>query len=143
EFKMPKMGESITEGTIIEWHVKVGDTFDEGDVLLEVATDKVDNEVPAPASGKMVAHKFNNGDIVPIGEVIAILDISESGSSKKNASKTTETKEKSKVSSSALTSAAPIEARGTSKSFKVNENIFISPLIDSIARKNHISYEEL
>lgn len=157
EFKMPKMGESITEGTIIEWHVKVGDTFDEGDVLLEVATDKVDNEVPAPASGKMVAHKFNNGDVVPIGEVIAILDISESGSRKKATSKTTETKEKSKVSSSpssstssssssspsSSTSAAPIEARGTSKSFKVSENIFISPLVDSIARKNHISYEEL
>src|SRR5690554_3868187 len=85
EFKMPKMGESITEGTIIEWHVKEGDFFEEGDVLLEVATDKVDNEVPAPASGKMVAHKFTNGDVVPIGKVIAILEISESGGTAKTA----------------------------------------------------------
>ncbi|MCZ4319850.1 dihydrolipoamide acetyltransferase family protein [Aequorivita viscosa] len=145
EFKMPKMGESITEGTIIEWHVKVGDTFKKGDVLLEVATDKVDNEVPAPASGKMVAQKFNNGDVVPVGEVIAILDISESGSSIKAASQTKETEKKSKIStsSSILSSTSTSTLSSVQKSFKVNENVFISPLVDSMARKNHISYEEL
>ncbi len=52
EFKMPKMGESITEGTIINWMVNEGDSFEEGDILLEVATDKVDNEVPAPSFRK-------------------------------------------------------------------------------------------
>ncbi len=133
EFKMPKMGESITEGTIIEWHVKVGESFNEGDVLLEVATDKVDNEVPATASGIMVEHKFSNGDVVPIGAVIAILETSESGVSAKTPSKSSGMKGKLKVSTSS----------STSRSFKVNENLFISPLVDSIARKNHISYEEL
>ena len=143
EFKMPKMGESITEGTIISWMVNEGDSFEEGDILLEVATDKVDNEVPAPSSGKMLQHKYKVEDVVPIGEVIAILELSESGSSEKTVSKTSTSTSKSKVTerSRSTSSVPPLGARGTS--FKVNENIFISPLVDNIARKNHISYEEL
>lgn len=158
EFKLPKMGESITEGTIIEWHVKEGDSFEEGDVLVEVATDKVDNEVPAPSSGKMISQKFNAGDVVPIGEVIAILELAENGSSKKPDTKKTKSKTASSTggarstsspikvgdhSTSSSSSLSPLGARGNSTSFRINENIFISPLIDSIARKNHISYEEL
>lgn len=149
EFKMPKMGESITEGTIIEWRVQEGDSFEEGDVLLEVATDKVDNEVPAPASGKMLKHKFNNGDIVPIGEVIAILEVSENGKPRKTTPKSTKNILGNTTSplrgDRGGTSIPSLGARetSTSTSFRVNENIFISPLVDSIARKNHISYEEL
>jgi len=142
EFRMPKMGESITEGTIIEWHVKEGDSFEEGDVLLEVATDKVDNEVPAPASGKIVKHSFNNGDIVPIGEVIAILELSEDIRTSKTPDKKQSKPEKKKPKASKSVSTTAI-SQSSSQSFKVNENIFISPLVDSIARKNHISYEEL
>ena len=142
EFKMPKMGESITEGTIINWLVAEGDSFEEGDILLEVATDKVDNEVPAPASGKMLEHKFKAKDIVPVGEVIAILELLENGKSEKSISKnsiSSEKQEKIKVS----TSSSKTSSVSTSKSFKVNENVFISPLVDAMARKHHISYEEL
>ena len=74
ELKMPKMGESITKGTIINWLVNEGDSFEEGDILMEVATDKVDNEVLAPFSGKMLKHKFRSKDVVKIGETIAILE---------------------------------------------------------------------
>ena len=144
---MPKMGESITEGTIISWMVKEGDSFEEGDILLEVATDKVDNEVPAPAAGKMLQHKYKVEDVVPIGEVIAILELSESGSSEKNTSKTSEQNKStpSQKDSKKTTKPALTQSQRTSEStsFKVNENIFISPLVDAIARKNHISYEEL
>ncbi|MGI9593791.1 MAG: lipoyl domain-containing protein, partial [Patiriisocius sp.] len=56
EFKMPKMGESITQGTILNWLVQEGESFQEGDILVEIATDKVDNEVPAPGSGVMISH---------------------------------------------------------------------------------------
>ncbi|WP_246051437.1 dihydrolipoamide acetyltransferase family protein [Aequorivita sinensis] len=149
EFRMPKMGESITEGTIIEWHVNVGESFEEGDVLLEVATDKVDNEVPAVASGKLIEQKFSNGDVVPIGEVIAILELSDSEGLEKSDSKTSSSPSKNKVSQRSSTSSASKEKiakpsqSSPAKSFKVNENLFISPLIDSIARKHHISYEEL
>ena len=70
------MGESITEGTILNWLVNEGDTFDEGDIILEVATDKVDNEVPAPASGTLKKTLFQAKDVVPVGEVLAILEVS-------------------------------------------------------------------
>ena len=145
EFKLPKMGESITEGTIIEWHVKEGDSFEEGDVLVEVATDKVDNEVPVPFAGKLISRKFANGDVAKIGAVIAILEVSESEVSQKISPQTPETKKEAKASTLTSTSRSipPKEAKVSSSSFRVNENTFISPLIDSIARKNHISYEEL
>ena len=78
ELRMPKMGESITEGTIINWLVNEGDAFEEGDIILEVATDKVDNEVPAPISGILTKTLFQAKDVVPVGEVIAILEESHS-----------------------------------------------------------------
>lgn len=143
---MPKMGESITEGTIINWLVNEGDFFEEGDILLEVATDKVDNEVPAPASGKMLEHKFKAKDIVPVGEVIAVLELSENTKTKEKVSKSatiSKEKPKGKISSSSSSSSSSSTSRSSSKSFIVNENVFISPLVDAIARKNHISYEEL
>ena len=140
EFKMPKMGESITEGTIINWLVNEGDSFEEGDILLEVATDKVDNEVPAPASGKMLEHKFKAQDIVPVGEVIAILELSvEQGVSKSSK----DVSQKSVTKSQTTEKSKAQKQVSKPASFKVNENVFISPLVDSIARKNHISYEEL
>ena len=120
---MPKMGESITEGTIIEWHVNVGDSFEEGDVLLEVATDKVDNEVPASSSGKMLEHKYSNGDVVPIGAVIAILEVSESAVSDKAPSKTSEMKGKSKVSTStSISSSSSSRISGTGKDGRLRKS---------------------
>ena len=68
------MGESITEGTIINWLVNEGERFAEGDIILEVATDKVDNEVPAPISGILTKTLFQAKDVVPVGKVIAILE---------------------------------------------------------------------
>ncbi|MGB3344568.1 MAG: dihydrolipoamide acetyltransferase family protein [Aequorivita sp.] len=142
EFRMPKMGESITEGTIIEWHVKEGDSFEEGDVLLEVATDKVDNEVPAPFAGKLISQEFSNGDVAKIGAVIAILEFAESTGrvDKEKSQVLSKTPQKKIEKIKSISSSIPTS---TSTSFRVNENIFISPLIDSIARKNHVSYEEL
>ncbi len=136
---MPKMGESITEGTIINWLVQEGDSFEEGDILVEVATDKVDNEVPAPSAGTMISHKVSAKDVVPVGEVIAILELEE-GAAKKNMNfeeKQTTAPQKKQAPKKEKPSASK------SKNFKVNENLFISPLVDTMARKNHISYEEL
>ena len=64
EIKMPKLGESITEGTIISWSVKVGDTVEEDDVLFEVSTAKVSAEIPSPVEGKVKQLLFNEGDTV-------------------------------------------------------------------------------
>jgi len=140
---MPKMGESITEGTIINWLISEGDSFEEGDILLEVATDKVDNEVPAPASGTLVKTLFEAKDVVQVGEVMAILEVSEAVKSEK----------KSNVSSSAVETSQKKEkaskipkpnSTSASNSFSVNNtNTFFSPLIIAIAKAQHISYEEL
>ena len=75
EIKMPKLGESITEGTIISWSVKVGDTVEEDDVLFEVSTAKVSAEIPSPVEGKVKQLLFNEGDTVAVGTVVAILEI--------------------------------------------------------------------
>ena len=74
EIKMPKLGESITEGTIISWSVKVGDTVEEDDVLFEVSTAKVSAEIPSPVEGKVKQLLFNEGDTVAVGTVVAILE---------------------------------------------------------------------
>jgi len=137
EFRMPKMGESITEGTIINWLVGEGESFEEGDILIEVATDKVDNEVPAPSSGTMITHLVGAKDIVPVGNPIALLEFAEgSAMPKVSAEKAVELPPKKNISKLSSSSSS-------TKAFKVNENVFISPLVDSIARKNHVSYEEL
>jgi len=68
---LPAMGESVTEGTILEWHKQVGDTIEADEIIVEVSTDKVDAEVPAPASGTIVAIHFAEGDTVSVGSVLA------------------------------------------------------------------------
>ena len=138
---MPKMGESITEGTIINWLVAEGDTFEEGDILVEVATDKVDNEVPAPASGTLIKTMFQANDVVPVGEVMAILEVSEEKKSNKTAkdfrssvAKNKAQQKKPKASNSNSNSVS------NSSSFSIsNPNQFFSPLIISIAKEQHIS----
>ncbi len=142
-FKMPKMGESITEGTIINWLVQEGESFEEGAILVEVATDKVDNEVPAPSSGIMVSHLVAAKEVVPVGADIAILELSEESSMKvaRTDSSKEDQKQVAKAQSPAKSKSKPKSSKQTA--FKVNENVFISPLVDSVARKHHISYEEL
>ena len=146
ELTMPKMGESITEGTIINWLIKEGDSFEEGDIILEVATDKVDNEVPAPACGKLVKTLFEAKDVVPVGEVIALLEVSDAVESSKKQS--TESKQSNSLPSKKKTTKKPKTAQpvvnSISNSFSVNNtNTFFSPLTISIAKAQHISFEEL
>ena len=74
---MPKLGESITEGTILEWKKKVGDSISKDETLLEISTDKVDSEVPSPDSGTVIEILYQKNDTVAVGEVIA--RIGESG----------------------------------------------------------------
>jgi 2-oxoglutarate dehydrogenase E2 component (dihydrolipoamide succinyltransferase) len=74
ELTMPKMGESIIEATILSWTKQVGDSIEVEEAVLEIATDKVDSEVPSPVDGKLLEQLFNEGDVVPVGEVIAIVE---------------------------------------------------------------------
>jgi 2-oxoglutarate dehydrogenase E2 component (dihydrolipoamide succinyltransferase) len=136
-FNMPKMGESIIQGTILNWLVEEGAAFQEGDILVEIATDKVDNEVPAPGSGVMISHQAAVNDIVQVGQTIALLSLS----NEVDAAKTpTENPPQKDLIKSGKTTKKPLATKGI---LKVNDNVFISPLVDSMARKHHISYQEL
>lgn len=150
DFLMPKMGESITEGTIINWLIEEGESFDEGDILVEVATDKVDNEVPAKEPGTLDRILHGPQDVVPVGEAIASYTPGESTTKKAKA--VTQKPEKTKSGTKSKTTAPrkidyegkPSAKPATSQSFSVSrENVFVSPLIEQMARKHHISYEEL
>ena len=142
ELEMPKMGESITEGTIINWLVNEGDSFEEGDIILEVATDKVDNEVPAPVSGTIVELLFQAQDVVEVGTTLAILEVSETATVNSNNTAVSEEKKPIKKEPKKKN---PIQVQPSSaKNFSVsNSNHFFSPLILEIAKKEHMSFEEL
>src|ERR671917_654666 len=71
EVQMPQMGESVTEGTILEWHVEEGQEVSEGDTVVEVSTDKVDAGVPAPASGTITKLLVEPDDVVKVGQPLA------------------------------------------------------------------------
>src|SRR5688572_10957837 len=79
ELQMPQMGESVTEGTILEWHVSEGEEVSEGDTIVEVSTDKIDAEVPAPASGVITKIMAQPDDTVSVGQVLAQLDTNGAG----------------------------------------------------------------
>ena len=71
---MPEMGESVTEGTVLEWHVSEGDSVEEGQTMVEVSTDKVDAEVPAPASGTVTKIYVQVDEDVEVGKPLADID---------------------------------------------------------------------
>src|SRR3954469_24667080 len=82
---MPQMGESVTEGTVLEWRVKEGDTVAADDVIVEISTDKVDAEVPAPTAGTIVSLAVAEGDTVEVGQLLAEIDPSGNGASASSA----------------------------------------------------------
>jgi 2-oxoglutarate dehydrogenase E2 component (dihydrolipoamide succinyltransferase) len=132
EFKMPKLGESITEAAIITWFKNVGDTIEEDEMFLEVATDKVDSEVPSTVSGIVEEILFKSNDVIKIGEVIAI--IKTDGKSVLPKKKTNKTLSKKQIT---------VSQPKQEKNIRHKENSFFSPLIISIAKEQHISFEEL
>lgn len=127
EIKMPKLGESITEGTIVSWSVKVGDTIQEDDVLFEVNTAKVSAEIPSPVTGKIVEILVKEGDTVPVGTVVAIVDVDGEGEVEENAAKD-ETSQKETPKAMAA---------------KTEEERWYSPIVLQLAQAAHISKEEL
>lgn len=135
EIKMPKLGESITEGTIISWSVKVGDTVEEDDVLFEVSTAKVSAEIPSPVEGKVKQLLFNEGDTVAVGTVVAILEIEGEGEDNGVQPETSEaTQPKEQVP-------APVPEE-LSKSSQ-EEDRWYSPVVLQLAKAAGVSQDEL
>lgn len=139
EFKMPRLGESITEATIITWFKNVGDTIEEDEMFLEVATDKVDSEVPSTVSGVIEEILYKANKVIKIGETIAIIKTDGKNKSlKKKANVISSVVEKSPIS----TNKKEVHREKTVIA-QQNSNTFFSPLIISIAKEQHISFEEL
>jgi 2-oxoglutarate dehydrogenase E2 component (dihydrolipoamide succinyltransferase) len=150
EIIMPKMGESITEATITKWFVKAGDKVEEDDVLLEIATDKVDSEIPSPVEGVVKKVFYQQDEVVAVGAVIAIIDLDGNGGSeeneedntakKKDISEATELKEEAKPMSEKAEE--KIETKKDSAAAGSDDR-FYSPLVKKIAKEENISSEEL
>ena len=137
EIKMPKLGESITEGTIVSWSVKVGDMIQEDDVLFEVNTAKVSAEIPSPVAGKVVEILYKEGDTVAVGTVVAIIDLDGEESSG------TEPINVSETSPSLAETARNESANTASKPVVVEEERWYSPVVIQLAREAKIPKEEL
>ena len=135
EIKMPKLGESITAGTIISWSVKVGDTVEEDDVLFEVSTAKVSAEIPSPVEGKVKQLLFNEGDTVAVGTVVAILEIEGEGEDNGVQPETSEaTQPKEQVP-------APVPEELSKNSQE--EDRWYSPVVLQLAKAAGVSQDEL
>ncbi len=135
---MPKLGESIQEGTITKWFVKEGDTVEEDDMLFEVATDKVDSEIPSPVDGVITKIVFSEDSLVPVGEILAIIKMDGEDDTEDSVSEVT-TNEKL-VASNEIKSET--FANPVNESRKLS-NRFYSPLVKTIANEENISLDEL
>ena len=135
EIKMPKLGESITEGTIISWSVKVGDTVEEDDVLFEVSTAKVSAEIPSPVEGKVKQLLFNEGDTVAVGTVVAILEIEGEGEDNGAQPETSEAPQPKEQ----VPAPVPEELSKNSQ----EEDRWYSPVVLQLAKAAGVSQDEL
>ena len=140
ELIMPKMGESVAEATIIKWVKNVGDTVEMDETVLEIATDKVDSEVPSSVEGVLVKLLFNEDDIVQVGEAIAIIETDASASNSTPIVTAKEEAPKAVEVAEEIVEKA-VEASTLAKSSDSNK--FFSPLVRSIAQEEGISMAEL
>ncbi len=145
EFKMPKMGESISEATVINWSKKVGDFVEAEETLVEVATDKVDSEIPSPFSGTITEIRFGKDAIVAVGEVLALIETDGKAAGKKiTIGKTEEVGEKKETRAKTENVQLTTHYRQPiSNNRQLSTDNFLSPLIISIAQKENLSIEEL
>ena len=138
ELLLPKMGESIMEATILNWVKKVGDTIEAEETIAEIATDKVDSEVPSPVGGTITNILFKENDTVPIGEVIAWIETSAKAPVEEAPAPTSETPATPSTKADILQESGAESAPSFQQSTR-----FYSPLVKNIAKKEKISVQEL
>ena len=141
---MPKMGESITEGTIVEWKKAVGDTIAKDETLLEISTDKVDSEIPCPTAGKVLELLFNQNDTVEVNTIIARIGTEDSDTLDSKAKDTiVEEKETPEISTENKAEEDISQKQEVIIEQKSSNRVFYSPLVKSIAQKEGVSLDEL
>ena len=142
ELKLPKMGESVAEATITSWLKEVGDTIELDEAVVEIATDKVDSEVPSEVEGTLVEILYQKDEVVAVGETIAIIEIEGEGSENEQAD-TTNNVEKSQVAAVEETIEKAVEVVSTPISKNSDSGKFYSPLVRNIAKTEGVSMEQL
>ena len=152
EFKiqMPKLGESVQEATITKWFIKEGDRIEEDEPLFEVATDKVDSEIPSPVDGIVKKIFYPLNALVPVGEIVAVITTEDDDSSEKNNEVIAEPEkpkvqeQKAKAEPVTVSSAVQaIEEKPVVQSEETKATRFYSPLVLSIANSEQVSLTEL
>lgn len=134
ELVMPKLGESIIEATIVRWHKKEGDQVTEDEAIADLATDKVDSEIPSPVEGTITKLFYNEGDVVPVGKIIAIINMGGEAEAPVE-----EVKTEKNAAVEAVTTANPVVVAEMHN----ESDRFYSPLVRSIAKQENISFSEL
>jgi len=142
---LPKLGESIMEATILKWHKKVGDTIQLDETLLDIATDKVDSEIPSTAEGVITEILFDVNSVVPIGTVIAKIDSKKAAESPKSttpnvAARTSKPEPIVEVKEEVPFTPSPAPVSITNNT---NDQKFFSPLVISIAQSEGVSMQEM
>lgn len=139
ELKLPKMGESVAEATLTSWLKEVGDVIEEDEAVLEIATDKVDSEVPSEVNGVLVEKLFEVDDVIQVGQIIAVIEA-------KALSQETKAAKENPISSPSSEVIAKVEAPVKEASQTVvqsSDKRFYSPLVKNIATSENISQQEL
>lgn len=142
ELKLPKMGESVAEATITSWLKEVGDTIEADEAVLEIATDKVDSEIPSEVDGVLIEKLFEPDDVVQVGQTIAIIEVAGGDDSKAPAV------EAKKPEAALVEEAEEMMTSATSSSETAQTDFsdstkFYSPLVKNIAKKEGVSLQEL
>ena len=140
EMVMPKMGESITDGTILKWLKNVGDAVERDEIILEISTDKVDSEIPTPVSGKIVDLVAHEGDTIEVGKTIAIIDTEGNG---KEVAGSQEAIHEDSVNEEPVTGQIVAREVQIPKESRPQGARFYSPVVMNIANENKIEFTEL
>ncbi len=139
EVVMPKMGESLQEGTILKWHKKPGDRVQKDEILLEISTDKVDTEIPSPASGILMEILYKENETVSVGTVIAYIETEVQTQTSVEVETVKEEKKEVGVVEKTIEKGKEI----ISEFIPTRAKRFYSPIVREIARREGISLEEL
>jgi 2-oxoglutarate dehydrogenase E2 component (dihydrolipoamide succinyltransferase) len=142
ELKLPKMGESVAEATITSWLKEVGDTIELDEAVVEIATDKVDSEVPSEVEGTLVEILYQQDAVVAVGETIAIIEIEDEDSESEQAD-TVVSEEKSQIEAVEKIIEKAAEIVSTPISKNSDSGKFYSPLVRNIAKTEGVSMEQL
>jgi 2-oxoglutarate dehydrogenase E2 component (dihydrolipoamide succinyltransferase) len=140
ELVMPKLGESIEEATIIKWFVKAGDKVQDDDVLLEIATDKVDSEIPSPVSGTVTKILYQQDETVAVGSVIAVIDTSGADFQPAGEVDISDKTQKEVVEESHVTASSTVYS---DKTLLSTAGRYYSPLVRKIASEENVSLAQL